>query len=116
MVPPIHTVDRLGELSTAALVYTTRVNPYVGEAVLESLFARPLDFVVTCQLVGIFADDIVKRDLLSRPGVGKNCISWYLRAAKRLEPQISCVEEIHVLVPGAYDSDLSQPYTMKRLI
>lgn len=50
LVPSVHGVDRLCQLSAASLVDAARVDPYVRESILLGLLARVDDFVVACSV------------------------------------------------------------------
>lgn len=67
-----------GQLCTAALVYTTSVDPYVVVSFCFRELTAARDFLSACLLhpISPLADNIGKEDFAIFPGVRKNCIAW----------------------------------------
>jgi hypothetical protein len=56
LVPHVHAVDGLAELSARLLVYATRVGPCVIKVVSSRLLAKDLDFLVALEVLMVWGD------------------------------------------------------------
>lgn len=67
-----------GQLSAAALVYTTSVNPDIAVSFFLGKLAAAQDFLSARLLPPVLtlADDVHEEDLVTLPGVRKNGIAW----------------------------------------